>query len=104
MITISFIYSVEVTYPLKDTNVLAFLRSICIVLGNAVTLSSKYYLQKENNKSAVTILIVCYSVSLLFGLIFALLMKPINRSEAPSRNLVTGSFAKTRGKSSHLSV
>ena len=98
----SFIYSVEVAYPSKDTTVLALLRSSCIVIGNAVSNPSNLYLQRENDKPAVTVLILCFSGSLVLGLIFALLMKPINSSEAPSKNLATGSFVQKAGKESIL--
>ena len=80
LITICYIYSSEVAYPLKETTVLGFIRCLSVVIGYLVCLVSWIMLRYLNSKHTADIFIIVMCVLTFFGIIFALLMKPIKSS------------------------
>ena len=80
LITICYIHSSEVAYPFKETTVLGFIRCFSVVTGYLVCLVSWIILRYLNNKEAANIFLIVMSVFTFFGIVLALLMKPIKSS------------------------
>ena len=78
MISICYIFSWEVAYPLKETTVLGFIRPCCIVIGEFFNLIFTIILNRNQTKHMVTIFTTIMWVFTLLGIIFTVCMKPIN--------------------------
>ena len=57
IVTICYIYSIEIAYPLKETTVLGFINAHSILAGHSISYISTYFMNKTNSKASVHIFV-----------------------------------------------
>ena len=58
IITLSYIYAVEIAYPLRETTVLSFLRGSCLLFGESVKYLSNHFVDKAKTVESADTLIL----------------------------------------------
>ena len=78
IVTIWYIYSIEIAYPLRETTVLGFINAHSTLAGHGIGFLSKYLMNKSTSKKSVYIFISLMWLCAAIGIILAWLMKPVS--------------------------
>ena len=78
ILTIWYIYWLEIAYPLKETTVLGFIALPSIILGHGIGFISTYFISKNESKVSICVFVSLMCFSAAIGVILAWFMKPVN--------------------------
>ena len=82
-----YVYSVEVAYPLKETTVVGVVRAIAVVLSNSIAYTCLYFLTRYPNDKMMIIISSIMAFCSILGMIWAMIIKPMNYETVKSGNL-----------------
>ena len=95
IVTICFIYAIEVAYPLKETTVLGIFTSFGVLFGVGAGYSIQNLVRTYPDKKGVLISLLIVGIWLLLGITLAWIMRPINHQKIPSSEVRSNSFIRS---------